>query len=102
MMDAKVAGDWSRVYEFFCENYRKQVKQSSYVNRKKVTFTGYRVESITLSEDRQNAEAVIYITVSSQGFNFPETKNIQQWTYENNDWYQVIYPGSFKDVMSNP
>ena len=98
VMDAKVAGDWAKVYTYFDVEYRKKVSVSSFTNRTRIFFDGYSIEKITINEDLKSAEAQVTIDFNAQGFSFRGNKETQIWVYEDNNWYQKL---EMKSMFSN-
>lgn len=101
VMNAKVAGDWGKVYNYFDKDYRSQIPLSSFINRSRIKFEKYSIKSITVSADQRNAEAQLVLECSSKGFNFTGIKDTQHWVYDQNNWYQKISANSQKELITN-
>ena len=99
IMDAKVAGDWFKVYNYFDEEYRKKVTHSSFVNRSRLMFTGYTIENIVIDTDKKSAKAQLTINFSSRGYEFNGVKETQLWIFEHGNWYQRVPSKSMKSIF---
>lgn len=91
--EAKIAGDWERVYSFFNDSYKKSTSKLEFMaTPRKLKIKAFSIENISLDAAFQNAEVMVKLDVETKGFLFPGTPQKQNWIIENDRWVNVVSP----------
>jgi hypothetical protein len=74
--DAKINGDWEKVYAFLAPKIRKRVSLDTYLNLEKpLIFNSYKIEKIEIDKDK----ARIRITAKYSLAKYPISKEESFW-----------------------
>lgn len=87
-MQAQIDGKWDLAYSFFDASSREKITRESYVNRpKKLSYTEFAIEEITVLPSGDQAEVKVKIDLSFIGYNFKGAPQTQNWVKEKGAWF---------------
>jgi len=87
-MQAQIDKKWELAYSFFDASSREKLTRESYVNKpRKLSFTGFAIEEITILPSGDKAEVKVKIDILYMGYNFKGAPQVQNWSKENGAWY---------------
>jgi hypothetical protein len=87
-MQAQIDKKWELAYSFFDASSREKLTRESYVNKpRKLSFTGFAIEEITVLPSGDKAEVKVKIDILYMGYNFKGAPQVQTWSKENGAWY---------------
>lgn len=87
MMDAKIAGNWDLVYEFYEPASRPKASGEGGSRPGKGIFKGYTVENLEILESGEEARVKISNDITIQGFDFKGAPETQRWVKVKGKWY---------------
>jgi uncharacterized protein YchJ len=87
MMDAKIAGNWDRVYDFYDPASRPKASVEDGSTGKGVIFKGYAIEKIEILESGKEARVETRNDITMQGFDFKDAPDVQRWVKVKGKWY---------------
>lgn len=87
MMDAKIAGNWDLVYDFYDPASRPKASVEDSSTAKGVIFKGYAIEKIEILESGKEARVETRNDISMQGFDFKDAPDVQRWVKVKGEWY---------------
>ena len=87
MMDAKVAGKWDLVYDFYDPAIRPKAPGEGSPPAGRNIFEDYVIESLEILESGEEARVEISNDISVQGFDFKGAPEVQHWVKVKRKWY---------------
>ena len=85
--DLKVHDNWTAVYDFTSENYRKNHKKENFATKSNVVIQSYSIDKIQINpDDPEKADVSVKFKINQMGFNFPFVDS-SKWIFENCNWY---------------
>ena len=90
MMDAKIAGDWGLVYDFYASTARPKASTEESTPARGVVFKDYVIENLEILESGDEARVEISYGISMQGFDFEDAPEVQRWVKVKGRWYLGI------------
>ena len=94
MMDAKIAGNWGLVNDFYAPTSRPKASTEESTPARGVVFKGYVIENLEILESGEEARVEISYDISMQGFDFEDAPEVQRWVKVKGKWYLGV-KGSF-------
>ena len=89
MMEAKVADDWGKVYDFQIPEYKQRVSKEKFLGiSRKMSVLSYSIESVEMAPSGKKAAVKVKFSASVRGFEFSGVINTQQWIKTNGAWYE--------------
>jgi hypothetical protein len=97
MMNAKMAGEWEKAYDYYTPEFRQAVPKTSFGAKslERVQYKGYTIGNITVAESGTQARIELTCDISMKGFDFANAPHPQQWKKVAGKWYYQP-PGSGK------
>lgn len=88
MMNARVAQNWSKVYDYLDLANNKQMSKESFagINRD-VSFSNFAVASIEMNTSGHEAEVVVKSDMILMGFEVKGRREVQNWINTGGKWY---------------
>ena len=87
-MQARIDGEWNKVYTFFDSSYRKTVSRESFVHtQRNILFKAFKVKEINVSPSENQATVKVRIDIALQGVTFPDAPQTQYWIKESGEWF---------------
>ena len=91
MMSARVNGDWGRVYEYLCPEYKNTVSQESFMAKpRNMVFHNFNVESVNMDPSVEKATVVVQYDMRVMSYEVPDQRETQKWIIKNGQWYFMI------------
>jgi len=87
MMDAKIAGDWGLVYDFYAPTSHPKASTGESTPARGIFFKGYVIENLEILESGEEARVEISYDISMQGFDFEDAPEVQRWVKVKGRWY---------------
>lgn len=94
MMDAKIAGDWGLVYDFYAPTSRPKASTGESSPARGISFKGYTIENLEILESGKEARVRISNDISMQGFDFKNAPEVQHWVKAKGKWYLGVKASS--------
>ena len=94
MMDAKIAGDWGLVYDFYASTARPKASTEESTPARGVVFKDYVIENLEILESGEEARVEISNDISVQGFDFKGAPEVQRWVKAKGKWYFGVKKGA--------
>ena len=93
--EAKVRGDWTRVYEATTLEYRQKMSREAFLSAPHVVVASYEVQDMALAPSGDSALVRIKAVLRQAGFDFPATIK-DTWRREGGHWRYAppVAPGS--------
>jgi hypothetical protein len=87
-MQAQIDEKWDYAYSFFNASSREKITLERYVNQpRKLSYTGFEIEEITVLQSGDTAEVKVKIDLSFMGYNFKGAPQTQNWVKETGAWF---------------
>jgi hypothetical protein len=87
-MQAQIDGKRDLAYSFFDASSRGKIPRESYVNQpRKLSYTGFSIEEITVLPSGDKAEVKVKIDLLFMGYNFKGAPQTQEWVKEKGAWF---------------
>ena len=96
-MTAKVNKDWTKAYSFFDSSYQKTITEQQF--SKKIEFKTFTIESITVAADGKQATVKVKSDVITEGFDFKDNLETQNWIKQGWKWYLHVPPKDAKEFF---
>jgi len=87
MMDAKIAGNWDLVFDFYDPASRPKTSGEGSSPAGKGIFKDYAIENLEILESGEEARVEISNDISVQGFDFKGAPEVQRWVKVKGKWY---------------
>jgi len=87
MMDAKIAGNWSLVYDFYDPASRPNASTGEGAPARGIIFKDYVIKSLEILEPGKEARVEISNDISMSGFDFKDAPEVQRWVKVKGKWY---------------
>ena len=89
MMQAKIADDWGKVYDFQSPEYKEAVPKDKFLGfSRKMSVLSYTIESLEIAPSGKEATVKVKFAASVRGFEFEGMVNTQQWVKIKGTWYE--------------
>ena len=89
MMQAKIADDWGKVYDFQAPEYKKEVPKDEFLGiNRKMSVLRYSIASLEMAPSGKEATVEVKFAASVRGFEFDGMINTQQWINIKGTWYE--------------
>jgi uncharacterized protein YceK len=97
MMNAKMAGEWAKAYDYYTPEFRQVVSKTNFGDKslERVRYGGYTIGNISIADSGNQAQIELTCDISMKGFDFANAPQIQQWKKVGGNWYYQP-PGSGK------
>jgi len=92
LAQAKVKGDWGKVYDYFSSGYKSKVKKENFLKGGKVAFKAFTIAKINLAEDNQTADAQVKYEAVVNGYDLSGMQENQHWIKEDGKWVLDVKP----------
>ncbi len=90
LMEAKMAADWGKVYNFYDPEYKEKISKDKFLGlNRSLTFLDYTIKEIEVEPSGDAATVNVEVGFSSYGFDF-NALEIQHWIRKEGTWYQKI------------
>lgn len=91
LVQAKIDGDWDKVYSLLYSGYRQNVSLKAFRLKKRFVFKSFTIENIRF-EAPDKALVKVKHEITMQGFDFKDALDNQTWVKENGKWFLRISP----------
>ncbi|MFP4533527.1 MAG: hypothetical protein ACLFNS_12670 [Desulfobacterales bacterium] len=89
MMEAKIADDWGKVYDFQAPEYKQEVSKDQFLGiNRNMSVLSYSIESIEMAPSGKEATVKVEFSASARGYEFSGMVNTQQWKKIKGTWYE--------------
>lgn len=87
MMEARVNGNWIKVYEYLDPEYKKNVTKNEFISTdRNISYSDFSIESVRISSEKQ-AEVFVKYDMTVLSFEVPGHKKTQNWVKHRGKWY---------------
>lgn len=95
LMDARIDGDWEKIYGYYWSGFRDEVAKKDFLSTDRgITFTNYTIGKMEIHPSGRSAEVWVKLTRTIQGFEFTDRMHPEPWVKEGGTWYyQAKKPG---------
>ncbi|MBF0225933.1 MAG: hypothetical protein HQK76_10800 [Desulfobacterales bacterium] len=93
--DAKVNGEWIKVYDLATDSYKAKVLKDNFYKKSNVKISKYSIYKIEIMDSGKKASVIIDFIINQMGFDFPFSAN-EEWIVENGEWKLNIQPSAEK------
>jgi hypothetical protein len=95
MMDAKIAGNWSLVYNFYAPASRPKTSTGGEsIPARGIIFKDYVIKNMEILESGKEARVEISNDISMSGFDFKDAPEVQHWVKVKGKWYLGVKAAS--------
>jgi hypothetical protein len=102
-MQAQIDKKWDRAYTFLDSSFRARVTRETYIaTPRKISYTGFRIEEITVLPAGDQATVKVKIDIMVMGFDFKRGDQTQNWIKEKGEWYVKSEPPSQRTPFGPP
>lgn len=87
-MQAKIAKDWEKVYDFFLPADMGDLSKEAFAERKrKVEVLRYTIQSVEIDDSGTDATVRVQYAVNVRSFEFKGLVDTQHWQLQDGQWY---------------
>jgi len=92
LAQAKVKGDWGKVYDYYSSGFKSKIKKEEFLRGHKVAFNSFTIGKINLAEDNQTADVQVKYDAVVNGYDLSGMPENQHWIKEDGKWVLDVKP----------
>ena len=96
---AKLNKNWTVVYKFMCQNYKKHVSKDRFIASANLNLTGFRIQKVRLFPEEKRAKVLVSFDIEVMGFAFKGARISEDWVWEKGNWFVCPSPEGFRSLF---